>query len=172
MLYVLDENVLINAERDIYPRDRVPELWHWLLHHVRRGDIKTLKLVTENLKRPPTTELPEDPLSVWIREHETEMLIDRPPADVVRRVLTEGYQRPKKSSELARIGNDAFLVAAALVAPHKRTLVTMESPDRRERQGAKRHIPHVCDILGVEWATPFDLIRDLDFRTADWPHNP
>jgi hypothetical protein len=32
LLFLLDANVLINANRDYYPIDRVPELWEWLVH--------------------------------------------------------------------------------------------------------------------------------------------
>ena len=31
MLYLLDANVLIEANRDYYPIDRVPEFWDWLI---------------------------------------------------------------------------------------------------------------------------------------------
>ncbi len=31
MLYLLDANVLIDADRDYYPIDRVPEFWDWIL---------------------------------------------------------------------------------------------------------------------------------------------
>ena len=30
MLYLLDANVLIDANRDYYPIDRVPEFWEWI----------------------------------------------------------------------------------------------------------------------------------------------
>ena len=31
VLYLLDANVLIDANRDYYPVARVPEFWDWLL---------------------------------------------------------------------------------------------------------------------------------------------
>lgn len=31
MLHILDANILIDANRDYYPMDRVPEFWEWLL---------------------------------------------------------------------------------------------------------------------------------------------
>ena len=31
MLYLLDSNVLIDANRDYYPIERVPEFWDWLV---------------------------------------------------------------------------------------------------------------------------------------------
>ena len=32
MLYILDANVLIDANRDYYPIQRIPEFWEWLVH--------------------------------------------------------------------------------------------------------------------------------------------
>lgn len=37
MLYLLDANVLIDANRDYYPISRVPEFWDWLVHLGHRG---------------------------------------------------------------------------------------------------------------------------------------
>lgn len=31
MLYLLDANVIIDANRDYYPLERVPEFWAWLV---------------------------------------------------------------------------------------------------------------------------------------------
>ncbi len=40
MLYLLDANTLIDAKRDYYPIDRVPEFWNWLVFHEKQGNIK------------------------------------------------------------------------------------------------------------------------------------
>ena len=40
MLFLLDANVLIDAARDYYPFDMVPEFWDWLAHHGANGNIK------------------------------------------------------------------------------------------------------------------------------------
>ncbi len=40
MLYLLDANTLIDAKRDYYPIDRVPEFWDWLVFHGQQGNIK------------------------------------------------------------------------------------------------------------------------------------
>lgn len=37
MLFLLDANVLIDAHRDYYPLDRVPEFWSWLEHQGENG---------------------------------------------------------------------------------------------------------------------------------------
>ena len=40
MLYLLDANALIDANRDYYPIDRVPEFWDWLVAKGERGQVK------------------------------------------------------------------------------------------------------------------------------------
>ena len=37
VLYLLDANVLIDANRDYYPIERVPEFWEWLAEMGRLG---------------------------------------------------------------------------------------------------------------------------------------
>lgn len=40
MLYLLDANVLIDANRDYYPIDPVPEFWDWLSACAINGQAK------------------------------------------------------------------------------------------------------------------------------------
>lgn len=40
MIYLLDSNVLIDANRDYYPIASVPEYWEWLEHHGKAGNVK------------------------------------------------------------------------------------------------------------------------------------
>ena len=40
MLYLLDANVLIDANRDYYSMTRVPEFWEWLVHRGTEDDVK------------------------------------------------------------------------------------------------------------------------------------
>ncbi len=39
MLYLLDANVLIDANRDYYPLDRIPEFWEWLVYLGKDGRV-------------------------------------------------------------------------------------------------------------------------------------
>ena len=41
LLYLLDANVLIDADRDYYPIDRVPEFWNWLAVMAELGQIRS-----------------------------------------------------------------------------------------------------------------------------------
>ena len=40
MLYLLDANVLITANRDYYPLSKVPEFWEWLLHVAEQNFVR------------------------------------------------------------------------------------------------------------------------------------
>ena len=39
-LYLIDANVLIRANTDYYPLDRVPQFWDWLIAKASEGLIK------------------------------------------------------------------------------------------------------------------------------------
>ena len=112
MIYLLDADVLINAERDYYPRKRVPEFWEWLLHHAESGTVKTLKRISAGLKQTPSPARPEDPLSEWIRAHEASLTIGPPSQAAVLRVWTDGYQQGSSALHLPSVDDDAFLIAA------------------------------------------------------------
>ena len=165
---LVDENVLINASRDIYPPDRIPEFWRWLRHWVDKGRVRTLKRITKRLKHDAQPGKPEDELSRWIRNHERELCVEHPHKDAVDRVLRDGYEVTSLADMSRGDPNDVFLIAAALAAPGKRVVVTMEDPHRRAKKGRKRRIPYVCDRLGVKRASLFRMLRELDFRTSDW----
>lgn len=49
MLYLLDANVLIDANRDYYPLDRVPEFWEWLEHQGRAGAAAVCREISAEL---------------------------------------------------------------------------------------------------------------------------
>ncbi len=82
----------------------------------------------------------------------------------VARVTEQGYARNLSEEEIERVGRDPFLVAYAFRDRARRTVVTTEV-SRPKKQRANRHIPDVCDVLGVLHCNTYDLIRALDFTT-------
>ena len=48
-LYLLDANVLIDANRDYYPIERVPEFWDWLLEMGRNGSVKVPEEIVDEI---------------------------------------------------------------------------------------------------------------------------
>ncbi len=163
MIYLLDANVLIDAERDYYTMERVPEFWDWLLHLADSGQAKLPIEVLEELSRGQR----EDPLVMWVKRHKAALIwTGEAVIGNVRRAVNEGYAADLTEDELQKLGADPFLLAHALSMDGSITLVTMEvSKPRRER--ANRHLPDVCKTLGVPCIDTFELLRRLNFRT-DW----
>ena len=162
MLYLVDANVLIRAHEDYYPLDRVPQFWEWLAQQALADRIKMPFEIHNEIA------VSTGPLKDWICSQEIRqalILEEEADADVVDRVLREGYGENLTDSELEQIGQDAFLIAYALAA-QDRVVVTKET--RRPRaQRVNRKIPDVCDALDVHPMSDFELYRTLRFTTAD-----
>lgn len=163
MLYLLDANVLIDANRDYYPMDRVPEFWGWLQHQGSLGNVKIPVEVWEEIKEGT------DALAAWIKKDEVraDLLLDEE-ADVtlVARAVEEGYADDLTDDEVLKVGRDPFLIAYALVDPASRSIVTTEVP-KPGKTRANRKLPDVCRSFGISSCKTFDLTRRLDFST-DW----
>ncbi len=159
MLHLLDANVLITANRLYYPLERVPEFWDWLVHQAAAGNVKMPLEMIEEIS---------DELAEWIadRDHRNALLLAED-ADValVQRVIDQGYAPDLDDKEVEIVGRDPFLIAAALHDPTSRSVVTVEV-SKPGRQRANRHVPDVCNSLGVRWTDSFGLIRALDFSTS------
>lgn len=163
MLYLLDANVLIDANRDYYPIARVPEFWEWLEHN---GVEDLVKIPVEIYEEINTG---SDDLGKWAKQDKVrEALLLDEEADVllVSRVIDQGYASDLTDEDVEKIGRDPFLIAYALTMPSDRCVVTTErSKPRRKR--ANRHIPNVCADLGLRCLDTFGFVRELDFKT-DW----
>ena len=166
MLYLLDANVLIDADRDYYPLNRVPEFWAWIVDRATKDQTKIpLEMCEEVLKG----KIPKgkDDLPNWLKANRDVMqLSENADARIVTRVTESGYASNLTDQEVERIGLDPFLIAYALVDPTQRIVVTTET-SRPSRKRANRHIPDVCKDLGVLCRTSYEFFRELDFRT-DW----
>ena len=166
MLYLLDANVFIDAERNYYSLNRVPEFWDWLIHMADIGKIKTPQDIFDEVTAGKI-ERGRDALVDWMKENKNVLLLDEiSPFEMISKVLERGYASDLNDEEIEKIGRDPFLIAHALSDVEYRCVVTTEqSKPRRIR--ANRHIPDVCDDLGVACVNTFELIRRLNFRT-DW----
>jgi len=165
MLYLLDANVLITASRLYYPIDQVPEFWSWLHHQAASGFVKLPLEVMEEVRAGRRD---NDLLMDWISQDETAdalLLEEAVDAVLVQRVVSTGYATDLTDDELEQIGRDPFLIAYALSNPADRCVVTTEV-SRPSAQRQNRKIPDVCRTVGVQCRGPFDLNRDLGFRTG------
>jgi hypothetical protein len=162
LLYLLDANVLIDANRDYYPITRIPEFWDWLVHQGTEGHSKIPLEVHEEIAGG------DDDLGKWAskKDVKTALLLEEE-ADVtlVSRVTEDGYAPDLTDDEIEKVGRDPFLIAYALAAPGDRCVVTTEV-SRPSKQRANRKIPDVCDSLGVPCMNTFSFVRSLNFTTG------
>lgn len=162
MLYLLDANVLITANNNYYPLERVPEFWTWIVHQGDIGNIKIPAEISEEICNGT------DELAKWLAKRETQkslLLVEEVDVDILQSVIETGYANDLNDIEVEELGRDPFLIAYALVDPQHRIIVTAEvSKPKRTRQN--RHVPDVCDSLAVSWRDSFGLVRDLDFSTS------
>ena len=163
MLFLLDANVLIDANRDYYPIERVPEFWAWLVHMGKSDQAKIPMEVYEEIKDG------KDHLATWAKDGNVEGdLLFGEDVDVTRvsTVIDEGYAPDLTDDEVEKIGRDPFLIAYALAEVGQRCVVTTEV-SKPGRQRANRHVPDVCNDFGVPWCDTFAFVRALDF-TTNW----
>lgn len=162
MKFLLDANVLIDANRDYYPIDRVPEFWDWLLHLAVENRIGVVSEVYDELV------VGTDGLTQWASDGEVSarlLLDEEPDLDLVSRVIDEGYADDLTDAEVEKLGRDPFLIAYALAAPRERVVVTTEG-SKPGKQRANRKIPDVCNGFGIRAINTFEMIKELDFHTS------
>ena len=167
MLYFLDANVLIDANRDYYPIERVPEFWDWLVEMGELGRVKIPLEIYEEIVLPLPPPSRMDMLVDWLTNHRDALLLEEQVQEnLVGDVTERGYADNLTEDEIEKIGRDPFLIAYALADVQNRCVVTNEQ-SRPNRIRANRHLPDVSREFKVLPKNTFDMIKELDFRT-DW----
>ena len=163
VLYLLDANVLIDANRDYYPIERVPEFWDWLAAMGRLGRVKIPQEIYEEIVLPKPDR--EDVLVDWMTDHRDDLLLDElVEVKWVAQVTELGYADDLTDDEIEKVGRDPFLLAYAIATDQERIIVTTER-SRPSRTRANRHLPDVSHQLRVRCINTFTLIQELGFRT-------
>ena len=158
-LYLLDANVLIRADADYYPLDRVPPFWDWLLSKASAGLVKVPQQIYDEVVGSKSA------LGPWLKRQDVRdalVLDERPDARLLQQVIDFGYAPDLDDVELLKIGQDPFLVAAA-IGNQERIVVTREV-SRPSAQRANRKVPDVCQTFAIDAITDFEAWRRLDFR--------
>jgi hypothetical protein len=159
-LYLLDANVLIRADADYYPLDRVPPFWDWLLGKASAGEVKMPKQIYEEVVDSRSA------LGPWLRRQDVRdalVLDERPDARMLQLVMDVGYGPNVDDVELLKIGHDPFLIAAAMIGRPDRIVVTKEV-SRPSATRANRKVPDVCRAFSIDAISDFEAWRRLDFR--------
>ena len=162
LLFLLDANVLIDANRDYYPLERVPEYWTWLVDRGRNGRVKIPRQMYGEVLAGKG-----DALTTWVRDNRRDLMLDEEVLEEnVAQVVEEGYATNLMEVSADKLGQDPFLIAYTLADPLNRTVVTTEV-SKPGKKGVNRHVPDVCRTFGVQCCDAFDLIVALAFST-DW----
>jgi hypothetical protein len=162
MLYLLDANVLIDANRDYYPVERIPEFWDWLEYQGGQDKVKVPVEIYHELKEGT------DDLAVWIKQSTIKQVLlysAEPETRWVSYAVANGYASDLTDVEIEKLGRDPFLLGYALADPMAHCIVTTEG-SRPTRERANRHLPDAAKRLGIETCNTFELTRRLDFRTS------
>ncbi len=141
-LYLLDANVLIRADGDYYPLDRIPGFWSWLLEMAEAGRVKTPPKIYDEVAKSANQ------LGQWLRRpevHKAIVLAEPTSGAAVAQVITEGYAPDLNDTEIESLGRDPFLVAAAL-GGFERIAVSREVSARSKRRH-NRKVPDVCRVF-------------------------
>lgn len=168
MIYLLDANTLIDAKRDYFEFERVPEFWGWLQHQGGIGSVKVPVEIYEEFEEPKNGEGGRDSLAEWASDEEVRgALLFSEDADrrIVSRVISQGYCQNPTDQEIEKMGRDPFLIAYAVRDLRNRVVVTTEF-SKPARQRANRKVPDVCGDLGVRCINTFQFLRELDFKTG------
>jgi hypothetical protein len=121
LLYLLDANVLIDANRDYYPLERVPEFWEWLENAGGNGHAKIPIEVYEEIRDG------KDDLANWAKQdYISTAILFQEDVDVslVSYATNQGYASDLTDDEVEKIGRDPFLIAYALKDSAGRCIVT------------------------------------------------
>ena len=121
MLYLVDANVLIDAHRDYYPMERVPEFWDWLLYQGETGAVKIPAEIYEEIVEG------NGPLVDWLKRDDVQaalILDEECEPSLVQAVIAAGYARDLTDDELVSVGRDPLLIAYAKAVATERCVVT------------------------------------------------
>ncbi|MFV0623780.1 DUF4411 family protein [Sphingomonas sp. ac-8] len=159
-MYLLDANALISAHRTWYALNRVPEFWRWILHHAAAGVVKMPPEIYAEVEGGT------DELAAWMKnaEHKKALRLAEDADAAKVQIVLAAYGAGLSDADVIKIGQDPFLVAAAL--GHDDRLVVTAEVSSPKKQAANRKVPDICNDCGVAWRSPIEFINELDFTTA------
>ena len=152
MAYLLDSNVFIQAKNLQYGFDFCPAFWDWLVQAHDAGRLRSIRHVGDELSAG------QDELAGWA-DGRDDGFFPAPDAAVLAAapqvsawVLQQGYE-PAAINTFLQVA-DFWLVAAALAGHHVVVTHEVASPTTRRIK-----IPNVCIGLGVEFMSPYQMLR-------------
>jgi len=158
-LYLLDSNIFIEAKNRYYGMDFCPAFWDFLDDQINKTNIVSIAYVYTELTKG------NDGLSQWIKNRKDSGFFLSNEDEETQRELSEIVQYVSNNysqEEANRFLNvaDPWLIAKAKVL--EATLITQEvlAPSNTK----KVKIPNICQKFGVNFSTPFEMLRSLDAK--------
>ena len=118
MLYLLDANTLIDAKRDYYPIQRVPEFWDWLIFQGKNGSVKIPLEIYREFSDKVDKDGNMDSLAIWAKREDVHsaLLIDENVDKNSIKLVYNQYLPDPTDEDIVEIGNDPFLPELFTVA--------------------------------------------------------
>jgi len=149
LIYFLDTNVLIDADRLHFAIRERQDYWNWLLSLGRKGQIKIPETVYDEVK--------DDDIAKWLKEHKDVFFCRTEECLAALPRVAQGYgNQPEEMLEI--IIADPFIIAHAIVAGG--AVVTHERPNNATAPKNKK-IPTVCQALGVPCLTLLTFMWEM-----------
>ena len=157
--FVLDTNVLIQANLSYYAPDFHQSFWRILLEAYRKGQIVSIDKVRDEIYRV------DDNLAEWVRVEATGMFVSsesQSVANAFREMVNWVQQGQFTSAARAEFAAAADGWIAAYAREIGATVVTLETYDAFIKRKVK--LPNVCRQFNVNYIDTFDLLRGLGIR--------
>lgn len=161
--YLIDANVLMEANRRYYSLDLAPAFWNFLIRSAKEKFVISIDRVYDEILKG------KDDLAEWTKNSfnfafantkDDERVIEFYAELMQWAVKQDQFSQPAKD-EFARVENaDAWLIAYAKI--HSYVIVTQEVLDLNIKK--KIPIPNVCEQFDIKYINTFQMLRGLNFR--------
>jgi len=161
--YVIDSNVLIEANRRYYSLDFAPAFWNFLIRSAKEGNVISIDKVYDEILNG------KDNLAEWTKNKfsfafaetkKDEKILEFYSTLMKWALMQDQFTQPAKD-EFARNKNaDAWIVAFAKIKGY--VVVTQEVLDINIRK--RIPIPNVCSEFKIEFMDTFQMLRNLNFK--------
>jgi hypothetical protein len=166
--YLLDANILIEAQKRYYGFDLCPGFWDAVVRHHHANRVFSIDRVKNEIARG------KDELTEWIGSEAPDTLFkmtdNAAVAGQFRRMVAwvqgEGQYKEEAKAEFATVA-DGWLIACAKAEGLIVVSEEVYNPDVRK----KVPIPNVCRQFDVEYVNTFDMLRELKIQFVERPHS-
>lgn len=153
--YLLDSNILIQSYKMYYQFNFCPAYWEWI-EQLNTGGLLSIDKVYDELSAG------NDTLAEWVKSRKSKFVkFDSISSQVlpdIYKILKNGNVPNNRIIDFMENSlADSYLIAYAKA--HNCILITHEERTSKLNCKRKVHIPDVCDALGVNCTTIYEIMR-------------